>query len=86
MTPVKPDGSVWICVDYKCTLSKALQQNAYPVPVVQHLLRSLGKGKVFAKLDLAQAYQQLPIDDVMAEAQTIVNLRELSDAADYSLG
>uniref|UniRef100_UPI0010A03C36 uncharacterized protein K02A2.6-like n=1 Tax=Podarcis muralis TaxID=64176 RepID=UPI0010A03C36 len=75
VTPVKPDGSVRICADYKCTINKALQQHAYPVPVVQHLLHSLGEGKVFAKLDLAQAYQQLPVDDATAEAQTIVTHR-----------
>ncbi|XP_029141795.1 uncharacterized protein K02A2.6-like [Protobothrops mucrosquamatus] len=30
------------------------------------------RGRIFAKLDLAQAYQQLPVDDATAEAQTIV--------------
>ncbi|XP_026548545.1 uncharacterized protein K02A2.6-like, partial [Notechis scutatus] len=45
VTPVKPDGSVRICGDYKATLNHALQQSAYPVPVVQHLLHSLGGGK-----------------------------------------
>ncbi|XP_058012440.1 uncharacterized protein K02A2.6-like, partial [Ahaetulla prasina] len=75
VTPVKPDGSVRICADYKATLNKALQKSAYPVPVVQHLLHSLGQGQVFAKLDLAQAYQQLPVDSSTAEAQTIVTHR-----------
>ncbi|XP_060542427.1 uncharacterized protein K02A2.6-like [Pantherophis guttatus] len=75
VTPVKPDGSVRICADYKCTINKALQQSTYPVPVVHHLLHSLGPGKIFAKLDLAQAYQQLPVDGATAEAQTIVTHR-----------
>ncbi|XP_026546854.1 uncharacterized protein K02A2.6-like, partial [Notechis scutatus] len=75
VTPVKPDGSVRICGDYKATLNRALQQSAYPIPVVQHLLHSLGGGKVFTKLDLAQAYQQLPVDTETAEAQTIVTHR-----------
>ncbi|XP_026537681.1 uncharacterized protein K02A2.6-like, partial [Notechis scutatus] len=75
VTPIKPDGSLRICGDYKATLNHALQQSAYPVPVVQHLLHSLGGGKVFAKLDLAQAYQQLPVDAETAEAQTIVTHR-----------
>ncbi|XP_026563420.1 uncharacterized protein K02A2.6-like, partial [Pseudonaja textilis] len=75
VTPIKPDGSVRICGDYKATLNRALQQSAYPVPVVQHLLHSLGGGRVFAKLDLAQAYQQLPVDEETAEAQTIVTHR-----------
>ncbi|XP_026530759.1 uncharacterized protein K02A2.6-like, partial [Notechis scutatus] len=75
VTPIKPDGSLRICGDYKATLNHALQQSAYPVPVVQHLLHSLEGGKVFAKLDLAQAYQQLPVDAETAEAQTIVTHR-----------
>ncbi|XP_058023860.1 uncharacterized protein K02A2.6-like [Ahaetulla prasina] len=73
--PLKPDGSVRICADYKGTINKALQANPYPVPVVQHLLHSLGKGRIFAKLDMAQAYQQLPVDDETALAQTIVTHR-----------
>ncbi|XP_032074484.1 uncharacterized protein LOC116509435 [Thamnophis elegans] len=72
LTPVKPDGSVRICADYKCTINKALQQIAYPVPVVQHLMHLLGSGKIFAKLDMVQAYQQLPVDGSTVEAQTIV--------------
>ncbi|XP_026556264.1 uncharacterized protein K02A2.6-like, partial [Pseudonaja textilis] len=75
VTPLKKDGSIRIWGDYKATLNHALQQNAYPVPVVQHLLHSLGGGKIFAKLDLAQAYQQLPVDPETAEAQTIVTHR-----------
>lgn len=73
--PVKLDRSVRICMDYTCTLNKALQQHVYPVPVVYHLLHSLGEGKVFEKLDLAQGYQQLPVDDATMEAQKIVTHR-----------
>ncbi|XP_032091769.1 uncharacterized protein K02A2.6-like, partial [Thamnophis elegans] len=73
--PVKPDGSIRVCADYKSTINLALQANPYPVPVVQHLLHSLGQGCIFAKLDMAQAYQQLPVDDDAAAAQTIVTHR-----------
>ncbi|XP_015266366.1 PREDICTED: uncharacterized protein K02A2.6-like [Gekko japonicus] len=75
VTPIKPDGSIRICADYKCTINKALQQHSYPVPVISHVLASLGGGKIFAKLDLAQAYQQLPVTKEAAEAQTIVTHR-----------
>ncbi|XP_029141787.1 uncharacterized protein K02A2.6-like, partial [Protobothrops mucrosquamatus] len=73
--PLKANGEIRICADYKCTLNKALQQHAYPVPVVSHILASLKGGRIFAKLDLAQAYQQLPVDEAAAEAQTIVTHR-----------
>ncbi|XP_015271835.1 PREDICTED: uncharacterized protein K02A2.6-like, partial [Gekko japonicus] len=75
VTPVKSDGSIRICADYKCTINRALQQHSYPVPVISHVLASLGGGKVFAKFDLAQAYQQLPVTREAAEAQTIVTHR-----------
>ncbi|XP_060092259.1 uncharacterized protein K02A2.6-like, partial [Heteronotia binoei] len=41
VTPVKPNGEVRICADYKCTINKALQDNPYPVPVVSHVLAAL---------------------------------------------
>ncbi|XP_053238226.1 uncharacterized protein K02A2.6-like, partial [Podarcis raffonei] len=75
VTPVKPNGSVRICADYKCTINKALTAHAYPVPVVSHVLATLAGSKIFGKLDLAQAYQQLPVDEATAEAQTIVTHR-----------
>ncbi|XP_058038703.1 uncharacterized protein K02A2.6-like [Ahaetulla prasina] len=43
--PIKADGSIRICADYKATLNKALQANPYPVPVVQHLLHSLARAQ-----------------------------------------
>lgn len=51
-----------ICADDKCTLNKALEQHAYLVPVLSHLLASFAGGKSFVKTDLAQVYQQLPVD------------------------
>lgn len=75
MTPLKADGSVHICTDYHATINKALMGHSYPIPVVQHVLHSLGNGLVFAKLDLSQAYQQLLVDDETGEAQKIVTHR-----------
>lgn len=43
-----------------------LQDHTYPEPVVSHVLATLAG--VFGKLDLTQAYQQLPVDDATAEA------------------
>lgn len=75
VVPIKPDGTIRICGDFKSTLNKALASHPYPLPVVQHLLHTLGPASIFAKLDLAQAYQQLPVDEASAEAQTIVTHR-----------
>lgn len=71
---------------YKFTINKALQQYSDPVPVVCHLLASLSDGAVFVKLGLTQAYQQLPVTDESAKAQTIVTIRGAFTSADYNSG
>lgn len=75
MTPVKLNGSVRICAKYRCTINKALPDHAYPVPIVSHVLATSAGAKIFGKEDLAQAYQQLPVDAAFVEAQTIVTHR-----------
>ncbi|KAK9406038.1 hypothetical protein NXF25_004812 [Crotalus adamanteus] len=49
VTPLKANGDIRICADYKCALNKALQQHAYPVTVVSHILASLKGGVRFCK-------------------------------------
>lgn len=65
-TPTKPDGSVCICANCKCTIKKTLVQHAHPVPVIKH------PGITGGQPGLAQTYQQLLVDGAIAEAQTIV--------------
>ncbi|KRY49757.1 Uncharacterized protein T03_12337 [Trichinella britovi] len=69
---IKNDGSIIICGDYKCTVNKALRKDLYQIPAVNDILATLKKGRIFAKLDLAQAYQQLEVDEASAELQTII--------------
>lgn len=72
VTVCKENGDVRICGDYRSTLNLALHPEPYPVPSVQSILSALAGGKLFAKLDLAQAYLQLSVDRETAEAQTII--------------
>lgn len=69
---IKQSGEVRLCGDYKVTLNKAMSAHPYPIPAVKHLLSNLKGGGHYAKIDLAQAYLQLPVDEVSAEAQTII--------------
>ncbi len=41
----------------------------YPIPKIEDLFATLAKGKLFTKLDLAQAYQQLKLN---AKAKELV--------------
>ncbi|XP_026573113.1 uncharacterized protein K02A2.6-like, partial [Pseudonaja textilis] len=43
VTPLKKDGSIRMCSDYKTTINRYLQTSAYPVPVIQHLLHTLAE-------------------------------------------
>ena len=69
---VKSDGSIRICGDYKITVNKAAEVESYPLPKIDDLLPSLGGGKTFTKLDLAHAYQQVPLAD-SAKQYVVIN-------------
>ena len=65
-TPVVPvlktNGKIRLCGDYKITLNPSLIIDRHPIPRVQDLIARIGDGKIFTKLDLAQAYQQVELD------------------------
>ena len=58
---VKRDGAVRICGDYKVTINRATEMDTYPLPRIEDLFASLARGKIFSKLDLAHAYQQIAL-------------------------
>lgn len=45
--------------------------DTYPLPLVQDILASLVNGQSFSKLELAQAYQQLTLDEESCKYTTI---------------
>jgi hypothetical protein len=60
---LKPDKkSVRICGDFKQTINPVSKLDKYPIPKAEDLFAKLAGGKKFTKLDLSQAYQQLPLD------------------------
>ena len=68
---VKKNGTVRICGDYKVTANRATLTESYPLPLVDELMTDLAGGKYFTKLDLSQAYLQLPLDHESSELLTI---------------
>ena len=68
---MKRDGSIRISGDYKVTNNKAAKVDSYPLPRIEDLFSTLGKGKTYTKLDLAHAYQQIELDDKSKELATI---------------
>lgn len=61
---LKSDGkSVRVCGDFKLTVNQASKLDRYPIPKIEDLLAKLAGGKLFTKLDMSQAYQQLLLDE-----------------------
>ncbi len=60
---MKTDGSIHICGDYKVTVNQAAKLDTYPLPRADDLLASLAGGKTCTTLDLAHAYQQIPLNE-----------------------
>ena len=61
---LKPDKqSVRICGDFKQTVNPVSKLDRYPIPRVEDLFAKLAHGKQYTKIDLSQAYLQVPLDE-----------------------
>ncbi|UYV80805.1 K02A2.6-like, partial [Cordylochernes scorpioides] len=77
VTVLKNDGTIRICHDYKSRVNLYSNPDKYPLPTIPQLLDRLRGGRVFTKLDMAQAYQQLKVDETSAEILAINTPRGL---------
>ncbi|XP_061892242.1 uncharacterized protein K02A2.6-like [Entelurus aequoreus] len=68
---VKKNGKVRICGDFKVTLNPALCAEHYPIPRIEDLFASLAGRQRFSKLDLANAYLQVPVQESSRKYLTI---------------
>ena len=59
----KKTGGLRICGDYKLTVNPSLDVDTHPLPRSDELFASLAGGRVFTKIDLANAYQQMLLEE-----------------------
>ena len=72
LVPVlKKNGKMRLCGDFKLTINQASPTETYPLPHAEELFSKLAGGKFFSKLDLANAYLQLPLDEASRQYVTI---------------
>lgn len=67
----KKNGDIRICSNYKPTINPVLEDDVYPIPVVDDIIYMLRDCRVFSVVDLSGAYLQLSLDDVSQEFTTI---------------
>ena len=72
----KLDGTI-ICADYSTKLNDCLKEINYPLPTVEEIFANLNGGCLFSKLDLSEAYLQIPVEEKCAELLTINTRRGL---------
>ncbi|XP_064488489.1 uncharacterized protein K02A2.6-like [Ornithodoros turicata] len=73
----KRDGTIRICGDYKCTVNTGSSPDTYSLPTATEIFAILSNGKLFTKLDLNQAYLQLPLDENSSNILTLNKPRGL---------
>lgn len=66
-TPVVPvskkDGSVRLCGDFKVSVNPELHAEQYPPPIIEDIFATLSGGRHFSKIDLAEAYLQMEMEE-----------------------
>ena len=67
----KPNGTIRLCADFSTGLNAALAPYQYPLPAPEDLFAKLNGGRYFAKLDLTEAYLQIPVTTESRELLTI---------------
>ena len=77
VTPVKKDGSVRVCGDFKVTINSQLEVDEYPLPCIADIYASLGGGTLFSVLDLRHAYLQMEVEEHSRPFLTINTIRGL---------
>ena len=74
---MKGKGSVRMCGDYKVTVNPAARSDTYPIPRIDEFFTELSTEKLFTKLDLSYACQQLVLSKNSREFVTINTYRGL---------
>ena len=78
---VKPDGSVRICGDYKCTVNRVIQNVVYPLKTA-----ALAGGTMFTKSDLNRAHTQVEVDSESPKRLTLITHKRLFNVTRLPFG
>ena len=80
---LKKSGNMRVCGDYKLTYNQVAPTDPYPLPVIEEIFAKLSGGTLFTKLDLADAFLQLPLDDDRNSISLSTRPRDYSSTTVY---
>ena len=61
-----------ICADYSTGLNDCLKEISYPLPTAEEIFANLNVGRIFSKLDLSEAYLQIPVEEKVQNYQLLI--------------
>lgn len=67
----KANGNIRICADFSTGLNNVLESHNYPLPVPEDIFATLAGGEIFSKIDLADAYLQIKVNEESRQLLTI---------------
>ena len=59
----KKSKDIRVCADFSTGLNASLQDHHYPLPSPEEVFTKLNSGKIFSKIDLSEAYLQIPVQE-----------------------
>lgn len=68
---IKSNDTIRICIDCRRTVNRFIEQEHYPLPIIDDILANLTGCNVFCVLDLTGAYQQLGLSERSQEFLTV---------------
>ena len=60
---MKASGKIRVCGDFSKTVNKYLKPVNAKLPTIDEVLSQIGKASIFSKIDLSNAFLQLPLDE-----------------------
>ena len=73
----KKSREIRVCADFSTELNAALKDYHYPLPSPEEVFNKLNGGKVFSKIDLSEAYLQIPVEENSSKLLCINTYRGL---------
>ncbi|XP_055622226.1 uncharacterized protein K02A2.6-like [Toxorhynchites rutilus septentrionalis] len=72
----KANGEPRLCLDLR-RVNEAVLRAHHPMPVIEDYLAKLGRGRLWSKLDIKEAFLQVELDEASRDATTFITVRGL---------